>query len=297
MNILPEKKIFTLPELANDWSKSYFDEDSTKNNTKNKIWIDNILSFSAEKFLPIYVFISPKTEMYVYEVNENIGNVSLRDECANYKLQDKDDYFCRDMIQKIATREGKYVNSTTCLELMNPLDIGYLLNTRFGSGILTKYEHMELKFLPHKDPNKIIFIFGEVVSGDFHRITKLPCISIKDLRVLRKDKIKFENRYVKKLGMNIEKDTSVVKSQELANCLDEKHPNFAPELKIANEAWDEIFGKGSSSAKGTKPSLKDWLNRNEKYKGQLSPSQINRIATIINPAHRKEGGAKANDSK
>lgn len=204
MNILPEKKIFTLLELVNDWNKLFFKDtiqNSIENNksSKSSIWSDDVLSYGADNLLPICVVISPKIEMHAYKLKENVGNVSLRDQFANYRLQDKDDYFCRDMIQKIAIREDEYVNST-CLELMNPLDIGYLLSTKSGSGRLVKYEYMELRFLPHKDPDRIIFILGEVVSDlGYYRSAKLPQVSIENLRVLREDKINFENEYLRKV--------------------------------------------------------------------------------------------------
>ena len=70
-----ENKIFNLYELADQWQKQF---------PENSIGVDRILSFGADKFLPIYVVIPSQTEMYVYELNKNVNNMSLYDAFANF---------------------------------------------------------------------------------------------------------------------------------------------------------------------------------------------------------------------
>ena len=71
--------------------------------------------------------------------------------------------------------------------------------------------------------------------------------------------------------------------------LDTKHRFHAKELKIAVEAWFELYEKRELKcipARGHKKYIQDWLGKN--YPG-LSGNAIDRISTVINPNHK--GGA------
>ncbi len=75
---------------------------------------------------------------------------------------------------------------------------------------------------------------------------------------------------------------------------DEQHAAFAPELKIAIDAWQTIFNSNEDrkvQISGIRPLLDKWLKKSNLDK-QLTETQKRRIATIITPIDRKIGGAK-----
>lgn len=71
--------------------------------------------------------------------------------------------------------------------------------------------------------------------------------------------------------------------------LDEAHANFSPELKIAINAWSDIYSNPQQvNSRGVKVTLKNWLAKN-KIKLD-SNAAFERIASVITPQKRKETG-------
>jgi hypothetical protein len=95
-------------------------------------------------------------------------------------------------------------------------------------------------------------------------------------------------------------DLDEINGKHVLAFLNENHPNFAPDLKIAVEAWLYIFegGKCNYNSKGMEALLNDWLKKHPEYSNlTLTPAWRERIATIITPKHRKDGGAKKTPNK
>ena len=72
-------------------------------------------------------------------------------------------------------------------------------------------------------------------------------------------------------------------SSVLQPCLDENHPHHALELKIAIEAWLDLFSnpsQGISVKRGYRDFIQNWLSQNHP---ELSNNARGRITTVINP--------------
>lgn len=134
-----------------------------------------------------------------------------------------------------------------------------------------------------------------------------PSIRMEDLRVLREEKLKFENHY---LNQKQEKD-DVTDSPEATKacydncqqCLNNKdHPDFAPELAIACKIWGHLFvSKNHKQTKKMKTEVEEYINTNKRdiealyKKDKITKELIKRIAIMINPIGRKGGGVESMD--
>jgi hypothetical protein len=109
-----------------------------------------------------------------------------------------------------------------------------------------------------------------------------------NLYVLKPDK----DAYIQKIKEEYQEQSKLESNNSDAPFpfLIEQHKHFAPELKIAVEAWLDVFtDEKVKHNKGVEVLLTDWL---KKHNHILTPAQIKRIATVITPENRKVGGAK-----
>lgn len=108
-----------------------------------------------------------------------------------------------------------------------------------------------------------------------------------NLYVLQEDK----NKFLERIATEYREQIKLMQtSDEFSPFLNEQHKNFAPELKLAVAAWLELFADEKAKRnKGVEALLKEWLKKNH---FTLTTTQIKRIATVITPENRKEGGAK-----
>ncbi len=69
----------------------------------------------------------------------------------------------------------------------------------------------------------------------------------------------------------------------------QNHPHTAPELLIAIRAWKELFGPAKEGEKVKSHSqVMKWLE--DHYPGKETGRRNERIASIVTPGHRKNGG-------
>lgn len=99
------------------------------------------------------------------------------------------------------------------------------------------------------------------------------------------------NKHKKLLLNEIDDQECKINVQHFDNIMNESHKNFPSDLKIAIEAWQDIFGNGDDHTRGSLSLLKSWIQNHPKY-ANLTEAKKKIIATIITPKNRKQGGAK-----
>ena len=119
-------------------------------------------------------------------------------------------------------------------------------------------------------------------------------ISYSDLRAEQNvfDQIKLDLGINQNISDQIKNNSTISDRNVFApSFLDKNHPNFAPELKIAHDAWTDIYSDPEKHHnRGVKTELQEWMNK--KNIKVSSDAQLDRIATVITRQKRKDiGGA------
>lgn len=169
---------------------------------------------------------------------------------------------------RISAKFARYMPFGDDFHLLNSEDDKYITDV-----IMSKQECLELR---HRKKANIV------------RDDKATIATRDNLYVLKPDK----DTYIQKIKEEYQEQSKLESNNSDAPLpfLLDHHKHFAPELKIAVEAWLEIFAdEKTKHNKGVEPLLKEWL---KKHNHVLTATQIKRIATIITPESRKEGGAK-----
>ncbi len=179
-------------------------------------------------------------------------------------------------------------------------DILVMAKDRIGGDITHGYQSTSdlLTLLKNSyDTGAKVYTYGDewedmLSKPDNERIDWVRCLYLKPTDILNAEKL-YPNLRVPKRLPDLHKMTEEV-SEIIPPYLDNKHEHFAPEIKIAVDAWMDLYGGNETNSGAHSKLFLRWINKSPE---KISDNAKKRIQRVTNPKNNKKGGAPPTPTK